>query len=209
MALWIKICGITSVEDALVALDAGADAVGVNFVSSSKRFVDVSVGRAVLEAVGEDMEVVAVVADRSTAELAELRERTGIAWLQFHGNETDDALRAALPYAYKAVRIATAADVERAGTVPGDRVLADARVHGSLGGTGARFDWTLVTKLSAERPLVLAGGLDAENVAEAVRLVRPFGVDVASGVEGSNPRKKDPERVRSFVQEARKAAPGG
>lgn len=209
MAVWIKICGITSVEDALLALDAGADAIGVNFVPSSKRFVDVSVGRAVRDAVGDRALVVAVVADRSSGELEELRRQTGIAWLQLHGNETNDAVRAVLPSAYKAVRIASASDVEAARQVPGERLLVDAKVSGTLGGSGQRFDWTLVTGLAAERALVLAGGLDAENVAEAVRLVRPFGVDVASGVEGSNPRKKDPERVRSFVQAARKAVPGG
>jgi phosphoribosylanthranilate isomerase len=209
MALWIKICGITSVDDALLAVDAGADAVGVNFVPTSKRFVDVSVGRAVSDAVGKRALVVGVVADRSSAELEELRQKTGIAWLQLHGSETNDALRAALPNAYKAARIASASDVEAARQVPGERLLVDAKVDGTLGGTGQRFDWTLVTDLAAERTLVLAGGLDAENVAEAVQVVRPFGVDVASGVEGSDPRKKDPDRVRRFVQAARKAASGG
>jgi len=205
MGLWIKICGITNVEDALAALDAGADALGVNFVSSSKRLVDVAVGLAVREAVGDRAEVVAVVANRSPAELAELRERTGIACLQLHGNEAPDAVRAVLPQAYKAVRIATAADVREAWSIPGERLLADAKVDGELGGTGRAFDWTLVVELAAVRPIVLAGGLTPENVAEAVRLVRPFGVDVASGVEAGDPRRKDPERVVRFVRAARSA----
>jgi phosphoribosylanthranilate isomerase len=203
MALWIKVCGITSVEDALLALGAGADALGVNFVQSSKRCIDVTVGRAVREAVGDRAELVAVVADRSVADLAELRERTGIAWLQLHGNETPDALRAVLPHAYKGVRIATAADVDDARSFPGERLLADAKVMGELGGTGHVFDWQLVVGLAAERPLVLAGGLTPENVARAVRIARPFGVDVASGVESNDPRKKDPERLRRFVAAAR------
>lgn len=203
MALWIKVCGITSVEDALLALDAGADALGVNFVQSSKRCVDAAVGRAVCDAAADRAELVAVVADRSASELAELRERTGIAWLQLHGNETPQALCAVLPRAYKGVRIATAADVAEARAFPGERLLTDAKVKGELGGTGHAFDWQLVVGLAVERPVVLAGGLTPENVAEAVRIARPFGVDVASGVEGNDPRKKDPERLRRFVAAAR------
>ena len=205
MAVWIKVCGVTSVEDALVALDAGADALGVNFVPSSKRFVDVSVGRAVREAAEGRAEVVAVVADRSVEDLAELRERTGIAWLQLHGNETPDALHAALPRAYKAVRLATARDVDEARKFSGEKLLADAKVGSELGGTGHTFDWRLVVELARERPVVLAGGLTPENVAEAVRVARPFGVDVASGVESGDPRRKDPDRVRAFVRAARNA----
>jgi phosphoribosylanthranilate isomerase len=128
MALWIKVCGITSVEDALLALDAGADALGVNFVQSSKRCVDAAVARTVRDAVGGRAELVAVVADVSTAELAELRERTGIAWLQLHGNETPEALLAVQPQAYKAVRIASAADVGKARAFAGKRLLTDAKV---------------------------------------------------------------------------------
>src|SRR5262245_27333737 len=127
MALWIKVCGVTSVEDALAAVEAGADAVGVNFVEGSKRRVDVAVARAVRDAVGDRTELVLVVADRSAAELAELRERTGITWLQLHGVESGDAVRALLPRAYKAVRIATAEDVSDARGVPGERLLADAK----------------------------------------------------------------------------------
>ena len=205
MALFIKVCGITSVEDALVAVEAGATAIGVNFVTSTKRRVDIETGRAVREAVGERAEIVAVVADRSPGELSELRERTGIAWLQLHGNESPEAVRAVLPHAFKAARIATAEDVSDARGMPGERLLLDAKVSGELGGTGHRFDWNLVVGLATERRLLLAGGLMPENVSEAVRLVRPFGVDVASGVEGTDPRKKDPERIARFVQAARSA----
>jgi phosphoribosylanthranilate isomerase len=162
-------------------------------------------GRAVREAVEGRAEVVAVVADRSPGELSELRERTGIAWLQLHGNESPAIVRALLPHAYKAARIATAGDVADARAFPGERLLVDAKVPGELGGTGHRFDWKLVVELAVERRVVLAGGLTPENVAEAVRTVRPFGVDVASGVEGTDPRKKDPERIARFIQAARSA----
>jgi phosphoribosylanthranilate isomerase len=205
MALWIKICGVTSVHDALAALEAGADAIGVNFVPSSKRYVELGVGRAIRDAVEGRAEVVGVVADRPFGELAELREQTGIDWLQLHGNETADAVRALLPRAYKAIRIGTARDATDARGVPGERLLVDAKVEGELGGTGRTFDWKLVNGLAAERPLVLAGGLTAENVAEAVKTVRPFGVDVAGGVESNDPRKKDPGRLEKFIRAARSA----
>jgi phosphoribosylanthranilate isomerase len=157
----------------------------------------------VRDEVGDRADLVAVVADRSDGDLTELRERTGITWLQLHGNETPDVLGAVLPHAYKGVRIATAADVDEARRFSGERLLVDAKVKGELGGTGHVFDWQLVVELAVERPIVLAGGLTPENVAEAVRIARPFGVDVASGVEGKDPRRKDPERLRRFVAAAR------
>jgi phosphoribosylanthranilate isomerase len=208
MALWIKICGITNVEDALHAIASGADAIGLNFVESSKRRIDIATGAAIRSAVGERAEVVAVAADRNAAELRELRESTGIEWLQLHGNEDPEVLRAVLPHAYKAVRIATASDVNDARTVAGERLLVDAKVSGELGGTGHTFDWILVRELAGVRQVVVAGGLTPDNVAEAVRVVGPFGVDVASGVEASDPRKKDPDRVLAFVRAARRAQKG-
>lgn len=209
MALWIKVCGVTNVEDALVAVEAGADAVGVNFVESSKRLVDAATARAIQQAVGRRVEVVAVVAERSSSELAELRQRTGVEWLQLVGNETAGTVRTLLPHAFKAVRIGTASDVEEAQGVPGERLLCDAKVAGELGGTGRSFDWKLVTRLAAERAIIVAGGLGPENVADAVRITRPFGVDVATGVEAGDPRRKDAERVVRFVRAARLADGGG
>jgi phosphoribosylanthranilate isomerase len=205
MGLWIKICGVTSVDDALVAVHAGADAIGVNFVKSSKRYVDVETGAAIAAALSKSVEIVAVVADRTLAELDELRALTGIHWLQLHGDENPDLVHEALPHAYKAVGIATTADVDVARSYPGERLLADAKVPGELGGTGHSFDWKLVRELARERPVVLAGGLRPDNVAEAVRSVQPFGVDVASGVEAGDPRRKDPDRVKAFIRAARGA----
>jgi phosphoribosylanthranilate isomerase len=206
MSLWIKICGVTSTDDARLAVQAGADAVGVNLVPSSKRRVDESTARAIVRAVGDDAEVVAVVADLGADELRALAERLGIASLQLHGSEPPAVVTALLPLAYQAVRIATAADVTQARSFPGARLLADAKVAGALGGTGHAFDWALVTELARERPLIVAGGLTPENVGLAVEQVRPYGVDTASGVEGADPRAKDPDKVRRFVDTARRAA---
>jgi len=206
MSVWIKICGVTSVDDGRRAVDAGADAVGVNLVPSSKRYVDEPTARAIAEALDGAVEVVGVVADRPLEELSALAARLGLRSLQLHGNEPPAVVAALAPLAYQAVRIALPEDVTRARSFAGARLLADAKVSGELGGTGHTFDWSLVTELAQERALVLAGGLTAENVAAAVARVGPYGVDTASGVEGASPRVKDAEKMGAFVRAARRAA---
>lgn len=206
MALWIKICGVTSTEDAERVAEAGADAVGLNLVQKSKRYVDEVTARRVIAAVAGRLEVVAVVADTDPAALRALRERLGVDTLQLHGSEPPAVLERLSPHAYQAVRIAEAADVAAARAYGGTRLLVDAKVKGELGGTGQTFDWTLVRDLARERALVLAGGLTPENVASAVRALRPYGVDTASGVEGADPRRKDPAKIMRFVEQARAAA---
>ncbi|HEY4102437.1 MAG TPA: phosphoribosylanthranilate isomerase [Polyangiaceae bacterium] len=203
---FVKICGITNVEDALLALDAGADALGLNFVPASKRVIDLATAAHISDAVGDRVELVLVVANRTAHELEELRAASGIRWLQLHGAESAEELELLLPNAYKAVAIASAEDVARAGEYGGTRLLVDAKVPGELGGTGARFDWSLALPLSKRRDLIVAGGLTPDNVGEAMRVLTPFGVDVASGVEmRGNPRAKDPEKLRAFVTAVRAA----
>jgi phosphoribosylanthranilate isomerase len=206
MPVWVKICGITSLEDAELAVAAGADAVGLNLVPASKRCVTVATARAIATSVMGRSEVVLVVADRPVAELLELRASTGADWLQLHGAEPPAALDALLPMAYKVVHVASRDDVALAARYAGARLLCDTKVPGTLGGSGQRFDWSLVADLARTRELVLAGGLGPDNVAEAVQELAPFGVDTASGVESADPRRKDSEKVRAFVQEARRAA---
>jgi phosphoribosylanthranilate isomerase len=208
MSLWIKICGVTTVSDAELAVRAGADAVGVNFVPSSKRRIDEATAREIVRAVGARAEVIAVVADFPSDELSALRARLGLASVQLHGSESPEALERLLPAAYRAARIATSADVEEARRFGGSRLLVDAKVPGTLGGTGHTFDWALVTALARERAVVVAGGLTPGNVAAAVAAVRPYGVDTASGVEGDDPRKKDAGKVERFVDAARRSARG-
>jgi phosphoribosylanthranilate isomerase len=203
-ARFVKICGVTRVEDAVFAIEQGADAIGVNLVPTSKRYVEEAVAGRIAGAVGGRTMVVAVVADLSLRAMRSVRESTGIEWLQLHGEEPEGVLSEILPHAFKAVPIGDAKDVERAMRFPGDRVLADAKVPGQLGGTGATFDWSLVRELARARRLILAGGLTPDNVADAVRAVDPWGVDVASGVE-STPRVKDRGKVRAFIEAVRGA----
>jgi phosphoribosylanthranilate isomerase len=201
---WIKICGVTSVEDAERVIELGADAIGLNFVMASKRRVTREQAALIVQAAAGRIELVAVVADPTDPEVKELRDELGITWLQLHGQEPAARVTRLLPHAYKAVPIEDAADARRAATFPGERLLVDTKVSGASGGTGKVFDWQLVTELAEQRQLILAGGLTPLNVAGAVRVLKPFGVDVASGVE-SAPGRKDPEKLRAFVQAVRSA----
>jgi phosphoribosylanthranilate isomerase len=198
----VKICGVTSVDQALECAELGVDAVGVNFVASSPRLIDEATARAIERAVGSRLLVVAVVAGMGIDAMRALRDRTGVGCLQLHGDEPNDRLVPLLPHAYKAVRVATAEDVALADEAPGEYVMVDAKVPGQLGGTGRTVDFALVAPLAKRRRLVLAGGLTPENVADAVAAVRPWCVDVASGVEAS-PGVKDMRKVREFVRAAK------
>jgi phosphoribosylanthranilate isomerase len=202
--VWIKICGITCIEDARLAAEFGADAIGINLVPTSKRRVDVSTARAIAAAVRDNVTVVGVVADASLDEMRGFRTVIGLDLLQLHGSESAETLQELLPGAFKATRIEDESDVEHAATYRGQWLLVDAKSPGGLGGTGHRFDWSLVRELAARRPLILAGGLTPENVAGAIQQVQPFGIDVASGVEiDGQPRRKHAERMRRFIEAGR------
>jgi phosphoribosylanthranilate isomerase len=199
MSVHVKICGITTIEDAELVVENGASAIGLNLVPSSPRMIDVETARRIVERVGARTLTVLVVADRAAEELRALLLATGARCLQLSGDEGPEVLAELLPHAYKGVRIGSAADVKRAAQYPGEHLLVDAKVEGKLGGTGQIFDWALVEPLARARKLTLAGGLRPSNVADAIRAVRPFCVDVASGVEREgDPRRKDPEKVKAF-----------
>jgi phosphoribosylanthranilate isomerase len=200
----VKICGVTSESQARACAEAGADSIGVNFVPTSERRIDEETARAIVHAVWARALVVGIVAGRSLEAMQALREATGVGCLQLHGDETTEDVLALLPHAYKAVRVASQEDVARAEAMPGEYVMVDTKIDGALGGTGRTFDWRLVADLAKRRKLVLAGGLTAENVAEAIRVVRPWCVDVASGVETS-PGVKDMAKVKAFIAAVRGA----
>jgi phosphoribosylanthranilate isomerase len=198
----VKICGVTTVSDALACAELGASAIGLNFVPGSPRRVTEERAREISRALAPTkVLVVGVVADLDVETMRSLVRDAELGCLQLHGSETPETLAPLLPHAYKAIRIATAADVEQARRFGGDYLLADAKVAGALGGTGETFDWSLVKELARERRLALAGGLRPENVAEAVHQVEPWCVDVASGVE-RQAGIKDHDAVRRFITEA-------
>jgi phosphoribosylanthranilate isomerase len=199
MPVHVKICGITCLEDADLVLQNGASAIGLNFVPRTPRVIDVETARRIVDRVGTRALTVLVVADQSAADLRALLAATGARCLQLSGKESPDLVAEFLPHAYKGVRIGSAADVTLAERYPGEYLLVDAKVDGKLGGTGKTVDWRLVEPLARARHLTLAGGLRPDNVAEAIRAVRPFSVDVASGVEREgDPRRKDPHKMAAF-----------
>ncbi len=203
--LWVKICGVTSVGDALMIEEAGADALGLNFAPVSPRYIEPAQASWIRDALSGPIELVGVFVDSSYDELMKVSERVGLTRVQLHGNEPPELiekLAAAGVHAYKALRIFDAADVALADSYGGDRILVDAKVEGAMGGTGATFDWSLIDELNQKRKLILAGGLSAKNVADSVRIVGPYGVDTASGVE-SAPGVKDFRKVQAFIRQAR------
>ncbi len=200
----VKICGLTTADDALRCIEAGADAIGLNFWPGSPRCVDVSTARAIVQLVGDRAEMVGVFVDFTLEQISQTLEETGIVWAQLHGEEPPELVAALLPNAYKAIGVKDGSVIELARSYPGEALLLDASVPGMQGGTGRTFDWNIAATVARERKLTLAGGLTPTNVDAAVRVVRPFRVDVASGVE-SAPGIKDPELVRRFIERAKAA----
>jgi phosphoribosylanthranilate isomerase len=200
-----KICGITRVEDALVAAEAGADAIGLVFYAKSPRAVTVAQARAIIDALPPFVTTVGLFVDAERDELGRILDALPLDLLQFHGDETAAACEApGRPY-LKALRVRPGDDIgtriEPYASAAG--ILLDTYVPGVPGGTGEAFDWSLVPAGLA-KPIVLAGGLGPENVAAAIARVRPYGVDVSGGVEASK-GIKDAEKVRSFVRAVRAA----
>jgi phosphoribosylanthranilate isomerase len=202
----VKVCGVTTPADAEACVALGVDWLGLNFVPSSPRCIDVAAALAIAGAVRGRAELVGVVADRDDAALLELRRAAGLDRLQLHGDEPPEQVRRLAPFAFKALRIGSAADVTAAARYEG-LLLVDSKVAGALGGTGRTVDFALVAPVAHARAILLAGGLGPANVAAAVRAVAPWGVDVASGVERS-PGVKDLDAVAAFVANARAGAVG-
>jgi phosphoribosylanthranilate isomerase len=207
MGILIKICGVTTAAQADACADLGADLIGLNFVPASPRCIDLAQARAIGDAARGRAEIVGVVADRSAMELERLRVDARLDRLQLHGDEPPEIVAALAPFAFKALRVGGAADVAQADRYPG-LLLIDASAPGKLGGTGTTVDTGLVAPLARRREVILAGGLTEANVAARIQAVRPFGVDVASGVERA-PGDKDLEKVAAFIREARRAAEVG
>jgi phosphoribosylanthranilate isomerase len=212
----IKICGIKTIQDALAALDAGADLLGFNFYPKSPRYIDVGTCRSIMSAMRRYAQInyVGVFVNASAAEIRATMETCGLNLAQLHGDETLDMLQCLDGKAFKAVRLSadsvtdsrTITDfaASRRGMMP--VLLVDAAVKGAYGGTGVTADWSGAAELAKQYSILLAGGLTPENVARAVEQVKPWGVDVASGVE-SAPGVKDANKMKAFVKAVRSAAP--
>jgi len=217
---WVKICGITNLEDALTAVDAGADALGFVFYDKSPRKVEVAAVREMIGELPGKVEKVGVFVDASSEHMSEIVSQTGLTAIQLYG---ETALNYVRRFEGDADRGFGAAKIIPA--IPGNSLkegffitnrcreqgfalLLDAQSNGKMGGTGTTFDWAatrdMVQTVSLQIPVIVAGGLTQLNVGEAIKMFRPFGVDVSSGVE-ARPGKKDPGKIRAFVQAARQA----
>jgi phosphoribosylanthranilate isomerase len=199
----VKICGITRLDDALAAVALGADALGFNFWPRSKRYLPPGEARAIVRRLPPFVTAVGVFVDPSRDEVLRAVDAAGIGVVQLHGDEPP-ALCASLPLpVLKAVRVTGPNALAALASYEVQGFLLDAPSPG-YGGSGSTFDWGLAAEVARELRIVLAGGLGPDNVAEAVRVVRPWAVDVASGVERA-PGVKDPERMRLFIERAKEA----
>ena len=204
----VKICGITRAEHARVAAGAGADAIGLNFYEPSPRFVTRAQAQAVCEALPPMVSIVGVFVNPAPREVEDVVGALPVDLVQFHGDEAPEVCAGSGKPYVKAVRVRTRDDIVAAAVrYPDARALLLDTHHDALwGGTGVSFDWNVVPD-DVDHPIVLAGGLTPENVASAIRVVRPFAVDVSGGVE-SAPGEKDPERMERFVKEVAGAESG-
>lgn len=200
-----KICGITRIEDALAAVEAGADALGFVFYAKSPRAVDVRQARAIIDALPPFVTTVGLFVNASRCELNEILEVVSLDLLQFHGDEAPADCEGYHRPWIKALRVRPGDDLEAACQhYAGARgILLDAYVPGVPGGTGEAFDWSLIPQ-RLSKPIILAGGLSADNVAEAIRQVRPYAVDVSGGVEQAK-GIKDAAKIDAFMQAVKQA----
>lgn len=207
MSVRVKVCGITSYEDAAMAVDYGAAALGFNFHPSSPRFIERAAAGKIIRRLPPFVTTVGVfvnVADPD--EVGETALNAGVQVIQLHGDESAEYCRRLGAWSLiKAVHITRDWDPASIRDFPVRAILFDSKDDGLFGGTGRAFDWQLLRNLSLTMPVILAGGLNPSNVAEAVRSVRPYALDVCSGVERT-PGKKDPIKMRAFMNEVFNAA---
>ena len=200
----VKICGITSAEDAAAAVDAGADALGVVFAPGTPRYVAPDAAAEILAAVPPLVATVGVFVDHPLEDVLRIISVLGLHAVQLHGQEPAAYSRRIPVPVIRALRVRDAASLHPLETYPAHAFLLDAYVEGLPGGTGTPISWDLALRAKGGKPVILSGGLRPETVAQAVRLVRPYGVDVSSGVEAS-PGRKDHRKVREFIVNVRQA----
>jgi phosphoribosylanthranilate isomerase len=199
----VKICGITNLEDALKAVEYGADALGFVFFRQSPRRITPDAARDIISKLPPFITTVGVFVDEDQAWVERVIERTGLSTVQLHGNEPPEACALSRPI-IKGIRVREGEEIERIAEYDVSGFLLDAYLPDMPGGTGRKFNWEYAADAvrKFDRPIILAGGLNCENVEAAILQARPFGVDVSSGVEREK-GKKDHEQVRLFIQRAK------
>jgi phosphoribosylanthranilate isomerase len=195
----VKICGVRTLEEAAAALDAGADALGFNFWPRSLRYITPDAAREITRSLSPLASLIGVFVNEDARRIHEIVSEVGLSAVQLHGDETPEfCARMNSIKIIKAFRVGGDFDVEVIRAYPVSMALLDASIKGSYGGTGARFDWRVAVEAKRMAQVILAGGLSIENVAEAIQHVRPFAIDVCSGVE-AEPGRKDLNKLREFM----------
>lgn len=198
MRLRVKICGVTRALDAQLAAELGASAIGFIFWPQSPRFVEPEVAREIVAGLPPGVVPVGVFVDQPASQVRDIATRVGLGAVQLHGHESVEYAAALREPVIKAVSVREGFTAAALDVIPAAiTVLLDAHDPVTRGGTGRTIDWTLATAAAARRPLMLSGGLNPDNVRDAVRAVRPYGIDLSSGVE-SSPGVKDHDRLRAL-----------
>ena len=196
----VKICGITNVKDALHAADAGADAIGFVFAPSRRR-ISVEAARLIVRELPPFIKTVGVFVNESLMNIQRIQAEAKLDLIQLSGEESEDFAASLAAHAIKTLHVSK----ERSPiptSYPYNTILLDTFVEGQKGGAGKTFDWRLATEIALTRRIILAGGLNPENVVEAINIVRPYAVDVCSGVE-EEPGRKDHVKVTTFIKRAK------
>ena len=201
----IKICGITELGDALHALDCGADALGFVFYERSPRAITRHRAQAIIAQLPPFVTVVGLFVNEDPGTVREIADDCGLDVIQYHGDESPETVRLAPRRAIRALRVRESDTLDEINCYPASGLLLDAWVAGAFGGTGVLCNWEIAAEIAQKRPVILAGGLTPENVATAIQAVRPYGVDVSSGVEAT-PGHKDRKKVAAFIRAAQIAA---
>lgn len=200
----VKICGITNYEDAVNAAILGADFIGFNFYKSSPRYIDEAEAKKILEKIPRSVKRVGVFVNEKADAVKKTVKDLNLDLIQLHGDETPDYCKQLKKEAKKGIiksfRVKGKIDMKKIKDYDADYYLFDSYKEGLFGGTGKAFDHSLLKNI--KKPFFLSGGINAENVREAVKTAKPFAVDVASGVE-QNPRKKDIAKMRNFIEAAK------
>jgi len=197
--MFVKICGITRLEDAQAAVDAGANAVGFVFWPKSPRRVDVERAREIASALPEDVTTVGVFVDQPLHEVNDVARRVGLHAVQLHGSEDSEYVRAMTRPVIKAVAVLGSQTPDVNAWPSNVTVLLDVHDPVKKGGTGKTIDWTVAASVASRRNVLLAGGLTPQNVGDAIARVRPYGIDVSSGVE-VEPGIKDHGRIKALFE---------
>jgi phosphoribosylanthranilate isomerase len=202
--LFIKICGVTNGEDALYAAEQGAEAIGFNFFPHSKRFISPAMAGAINRGLKATIMRVGVFVNPDRGYVNDVIREVGLEAIQFSGNETPESVSRYRAKVFKAIHVLSVDSIDEMKLFNADAFLLDTHRDGEFGGTGKTFDWDLARKAKQFGKVILAGGLTPDNVADAVRLVRPYGVDVSSGVE-LRPGIKDHKKIKDFIRRATEA----